>query len=155
MLYDIVIALTEPTSPKVSALLAEHLVDMYAASPACSVHALDADALSSPGISFYVAERDGVVVACGAIKSLGVDDAELKSMRTVAAARGQGVGAKLLEHLIAEARGRGVRALRLETGTEEYFAPARRLYERHGFVEGESFSDYLLDPNSVYMHLYL
>jgi putative acetyltransferase len=43
----------------------------------------------------------------------------------------------------------------LETGTEDYFAPARRLYLRHGFTECPPFGDYRLDPNSVFMELRL
>ena len=41
------------------------------------------------------------------------------------------------------------------TGTEDYFAPARRLYARHGFTECAPFADYVLDPNSVFMELRL
>jgi len=43
----------------------------------------------------------------------------------------------------------------LETGSEDYFAPARRLYARHGFVVRGPFADYTDDPNSVYMELAL
>ncbi|RYJ07213.1 MAG: GNAT family N-acetyltransferase, partial [Actinomycetales bacterium] len=41
----------------------------------------------------------------------------------------------------------------LETGSQDYFAPARRLYARHGFVECGPFGDYVVDPSSVFMSL--
>jgi len=34
-----------------------------------------------------------------------------------------------------------------------YFAPARALYERFGFVYCEPFGDYIPDPNSMFMTL--
>lgn len=74
-------------------------------------------------------------------------------MRTTAQARGRGVATRLLEHIVAEAGRRGYELLSLETGTEDYFAPARRLYARHGFTECPPFGDYTLDPHSVFMEL--
>jgi len=50
---------------------------------------------------------------------------------------------------------RNLGRLYLETGTEDYFAPARRLYARNGFTECPPFADYALDPNSVFMELRL
>jgi putative acetyltransferase len=146
----------DPTAPDVLALLGEHLADMYATSPAESVHALDPSALAAPGISFWTA-RDavGALLGCAALKELGPADGELKSMRTTTAARGQGVGAALLAHVLAAAAGRGIRTVHLETGTEDYFAPARRLYERAGFVESAPFADYVVDPHSVFYRLSL
>ena len=46
-------------------------------------------------------------------------------------------------------------ALFLETGSQEFFAPARRLYERHGFAACPPFAGYEADPNSVFMTLLL
>ena len=43
----------------------------------------------------------------------------------------------------------------LETGTEAYFAPARRLYAGNGFTEGPPFAGYVLEPNSIFMELRL
>jgi putative acetyltransferase len=48
-------------------------------------------------------------------------------------------------------RGRGMTRLSLETGSWAYFAPARALYARHGFVECGPFEGYREDPNSVFM----
>ena len=39
----------------------------------------------------------------------------------------------------------------LETGSWDYFAPARALYAGEGFVECGAFGEYREDPNSVFM----
>lgn len=149
------IAPDDPTRPDVHQLLSEHLADMFATSPAESVHALDHSAFSHETITFWTAREDGVLLGCGALKELAAGHAEIKSMRTTAAARGRGVATRMLEHIVAEAGRRGYERVSLETGTEEYFAPARRLYARHGFTECPPFADYTLDPNSVFMELTL
>ena len=154
------IATDDPARDDVRLLLDEHLADMFATSPAESVHALDHSALSTPEITFWTAREHGVLLGCGALKELppaagGQREGELKSMRTAAAARGRGVAAQLLAAVVDEARRRGLSRLCLETGTEDYFAAARRLYLRHGFSECPPFADYALDPNSVFMSLEL
>lgn len=147
------IALEDPATPDVAALLHEHLADMRSNSPPESVHALDLEALRRPGISFWTVRENGELLGCGAMKQLDADTGEIKSMRTADRHRGRGVADRLLVHVIEAARQRGLRRLSLETGTPEVFAPARRLYARHGFVECAPFADYRLDPWSVYMTL--
>lgn len=149
------IAIDDPAREDVARLLAEHLADMYATSPAESVHALDVAALGAPDVTFWSARRDGVVVGCGALKELAADHGEVKSMRTAAGARGTGVATAVLLHLVGEARARGYRRLSLETGTQDFFAPARRLYERHGFVACAPFAGYGPDPTSAFFTLAL
>jgi len=68
---------------------------------------------------------------------------------------GQGVAAALLRHILDEAHSRGYRRLSLETGSMREFAPARTLYERHGFSYCPPFGDYGDDANSVFMTLVL
>jgi putative acetyltransferase len=143
------------THPAVVALLAEHLQDMYATSPAESVHALDLDALRAPEITFWSAWDGDSLAGCGALKDHLDGSFELKSMRTTTASRGRGVGAAMVAFLLDQARARGAEVIRLETGVEDYFAPARRMYARHGFVVRAPFADYTDDPNSVFMELTL
>ncbi|WP_028645246.1 GNAT family N-acetyltransferase [Nocardioides sp. URHA0020] len=145
----------DPRRDDVVALLADHLADMHATSPPESVHALDVDALADPSVTFLTARDTGVLLGCGALKRLSADHGELKAMRTSDAARGRGVASAILVRLLAEARSRGVRRVSLETGTQDFFAAAHRLYLRHGFVDCEPFGDYALDPNSRYMTLAL
>ncbi|MGY4859594.1 GNAT family N-acetyltransferase [Cryobacterium sp. AP23] len=145
----------DPTRADVRLLLDEHLADMFATSPAESVHALDHSALSAPEITFWTAREDGTLLGCGALKQLTTTQGEIKSMRTTPAARGRGIAALVLARILKEARQRRFEDLYLETGAEEFFAPARRLYARHGFVDCPPFADYRLDPHSVFMTLAL
>jgi putative acetyltransferase len=139
--------------PSVHALLEEHLADMHATSPPESVHALDLGGLTAPGVTFWTARLDGEVVGCVALKELSPTSGELKSMRTSSAARGRGIGTALLSVVLDEARRRGYRDVSLETGTQDFFGPAHRLYRRHGFTECGPFGDYVLDPHSTFMTL--
>lgn len=151
---DIVIAEDDPRRDDVRALIAEHLADMRARSPEGSVHALDIEALVAPGMTFWTARREGALLGTAALKALSVDG-ELKSMRTSHAARRTGVARLLLEHAIAAAAARGWRRLWLETGSQEFFTPARSLYASRGFVECEAFEGYTPDPASTFMVLRL
>lgn len=148
----------DPARGDVHQLLTEHLADMYATSPADSVHALDHTALSGPSIRFWTAREDGDLLGCGALKLLesppgSTLHGEIKSMRTTASARGRGVATLMLRHILNDARARNLERVYLETGTEDYFAPAQRLYARNGFTECPPFAGYTLDPNSVFMEL--
>lgn len=149
------VTIDDPRRADVVALLQEHLADMRATSPPESIHALDVDALAVPAITFVTARDDGVLLGCGALKALGDGHAEIKSMRTTDAARGRGVATEVLGWLLAEARARGLTRVSLETGTQDYFAAAHRLYVRHGFVDCEPFGDYTLDPHSRFLTLAL
>lgn len=146
------IARDSPARPDVRRLLDEHLADMFATSPPESVHALDHGALAGPDITFWTArDDDGVLLGCGALKDLGTGEGEIKSMRTARPARGRGIAALLLGRILDEAGQRGYHRLLLETGSQEFFDPARRLYARHGFVPCPPFAGYQPDPNSVFM----
>ena len=59
----------------------------------------------------------------------------------------------MLGHLIREARLKGMTRLSLETGSWDYFRPARALYRKHGFQDCGPFGDYVVDANSVFMTL--
>jgi putative acetyltransferase len=145
----------DPRRKDVQRLLSEHLADMFATSPAESVHALDPAALSGPTITFWTAQEDSELLGCGALKQLLPGHGEIKSMRTTVHSRGRGIGALLLTHILEAARRSQFQRLYLETGTQEFFAPARRLYHRHGFAECPPFAGYGLDPHSLYMMLQL
>lgn len=148
---DLRIAVDDLAGPEVAALLTEHLREMRANSPIESVHALDLDALRKPDVTFWtVRDADGLA-GCGALKELDPTHGEIKSMRTATGRRGRGIASHLLNHVVAEARARGYHRLSLETGASDYFAPASRLYARHGFVRCGPFAGYTDDPHSVYL----
>jgi putative acetyltransferase len=138
-------------SPAVIRLLEEHLEDMHAITPPESVHALALEGLRAPEITFFAAWEGDLLLGCGAIKTLDERSAEIKSMRTAPEHRGRGVASRILEHLIELATRRRYRLLLLETGSMAEFEPARRLYEKYGFVERGPFGDYTTDPNSTFM----
>jgi len=137
--------------PRILRLLEDHLADMFAESPPESVHALDVSGLQHPAVTFWVVSEGDAVLGCVALKELDPTHGELKSMRTDAAARGRGLGRLLLEFVLAEAVARGYTRMSLETGSQDFFQPARTLYARYGFVETGPFADYRLDPSSVFM----
>src|ERR1700722_15432260 len=123
-------------------LLRIHLEGMHAASPPGSVFALDLSGLRNPQVTVWNVREGEHVVGIGALKALGADCGEIKSMRTHPDHLRKGVAALLLDPLIAEARARGWRRLSLETGRGGVFEPALALYRSRGFVAGEAFGDY-------------
>ena len=137
--------------PEIAAFLEAHLEDMRAVSPPESKHALDLDGLRRPEITFWTVWDGDRLVGSGALKELDSAHAEIKSMRTDAKSRGRGVASALLTHILAEAARRQYSRVSLETGSGEYFAPARGLYEKFGFAVCEPFADYVVDPNSYFM----
>jgi len=139
----------------IRALLRQHLESAALHSPPGSIHALDIDGLRQPGVTFWSAWQEDELLGCCALKELDGTHGEVKSMRTVDAHQGRGVGAHLLQHLLEQARVRGYRRLSLETGSADAFAPARRLYERHGFAYCAPFGDYVEDRWSRFMSLAL
>jgi putative acetyltransferase len=147
------IVVDDLSGPGIAALLEEHLRDMRATSPPESVHALDLDGLRDPAVTVWSVLDGDAVVGCGALKLLDAGHGEIKSMRTAASHRSRGIGTAVLRHLLAEARARGLARLSLETGTQPFFAPARALYVRHGFVPCPPFAGYTDDPNSAYFTL--
>jgi amino-acid N-acetyltransferase len=80
---------------------------------------------------FWVAERDGAVVGCGALHVLWDDLAEVRTLAVDPASRGTGAGSLLLEKLLETARWLGVQRVFVLTFEVDFFA-------RHGFhpIEG-------------------
>jgi len=134
-------------------LIQLHRTRALAVTPLCSAHALDISGLKAPEVSFWSAWDGDLLLGIGALKRLDATHGEVKSMHTAEVARRRGVGSAMLRHIMGAAREQGMRRLSLETGAMDYFAPARALYARHGFVECPPFGDYRPDPNSVFMTL--
>lgn len=149
------IKLDDLTGPEVALLISEHTNSLAELSPPESTHALNLDKLRQPEITFWSAWEEGELLGCGALKDLGEQHGEIKSMRTSSAHLRKGVARKILEHITEEAKRRGFRRLSLETGSLDAFEPARRLYASFGFQYCEPFADYIPDPYSVFMTLEL
>ncbi|HEY3868815.1 MAG TPA: GNAT family N-acetyltransferase [Actinocrinis sp.] len=150
---DLVIAADDPRADDVRTLITRHLAFSYTVTPPDHVFALDIGALVGPAgqIEFFSARRDGRLLGMGALKRLDDAHAEIKSMHTAEAARGQGVGEAVVRHLLAVAVERGYRRVSLETGSMEAYAPARALYRKLGFEPCEPFGDYAASPHSTHM----
>ena len=145
------IVVDDLTGPEIASFLAEHVEQMRTITPIESKYALDLDGLRVPEIMFWTVWDEGTLVGCGALKWLDVDHAEVKSMRTATTRRRSGVGSLLLSHIIAEATRMGFSRLSLETGSAEFFEPARNLYGKFGFEYCEPFAEYVPSPHNVFM----
>lgn len=138
-------------NPQLARFLQAHLDDLAPTAPAESRHALDMDALRSPAVRLWIVAVEDEIVGSGALAALEPGHEELKSMRVDPVRRGQGIARLLLSHLLLDAKQRGVRRVSLETGSMEFFAPARALYRTAGFTPCAPFGRYTVDPNSVYL----
>jgi putative acetyltransferase len=150
------IVVDDLSGPQIAQFLDEHVQEMRSITPSPeSKHALDLDDLRRPEVTFWSVMDGATLVGCGAIKRLDASHAEVKSMRAAPARRRDGIASLLLEHIITEAQRMGFTRLSLETGSYEFFLPARKLYEKFGFYYCEPFADYQADPNSVFMTRHL
>jgi putative acetyltransferase len=141
--------------PRLAAFLQAHLDDMEPTAPPESRHALDMSQLQAPHVRLWVLADDEGIVGTAALAELAAGHEELKSMRTEPRARGRGIARTMLAHALDDARGRQVERISLETGSMEFFEPARRLYASVGFVECSPFGSYRPDPLSTFMTLAL
>ncbi len=136
------ISIDDPRAEDVRELLERHLAFAHLHTPPEDIHALDVDGLVDPAVTFFSFRLEGELLGVGALKQLDGRHAELKSMHTVQAARGRGIGRAMVDHLLGVARDRGFRRVSLETGSMPGFAPARSIYASAGFEPCGPFGDY-------------
>lgn len=91
----------------------------------------DPGVLAGEGGVLLGVEEGGELLACGALKRLDPESAEVKRMYAVPEARGRGLGRQILAGLIERGRALGYARLVLETGDRQ--AEALHLYESAGF----------------------
>lgn len=139
------------SDPRLAAFLQAHLDDMEPTAPPESRHALDLTALQADGVRLWVGVDGDAILGTVALAVVEDGHEELKSMRTEPRVRGTGVATRLLAHALDDARARGVSRVSLETGSMEFFEPARRFYARAGFVRCPPFGSYADDPLSTFM----
>lgn len=145
----VTIAEEPPRQESVLRLLAlsdEYMTALY---PPESNHLLDISSLEKPEVAFFVARHEGAVMGCVALVADGEGAAEIKRMFVDPAARGLGIGARLMERLETEGKARGFAAIRLETGISQ--PEAIGLYRKYGYEEIGPFGSYKLDPLSMFM----
>jgi DNA-binding MarR family transcriptional regulator/GNAT superfamily N-acetyltransferase len=106
--------------------------------PSKSISA-DPRELTPPAGYFLVATLEGKPVGCGALKVTSRDCGEIKRMWVARAARGRGIGRRILSTLEQQARDAGLDILQLETN--ETLREARSLYRGAGYREVPAFND--------------
>jgi DNA-binding MarR family transcriptional regulator/GNAT superfamily N-acetyltransferase len=106
--------------------------------PAISNAATEPEMTPPRGL-FLVARLRGRPVGCGALKHRPDAPTELKRMWVDPAARGLGLGRRLLRELEGHAAAAGVETLRLETNRS--LVEAIELYRSSGYVEVPAFND--------------
>ena len=74
----------------------------------------------------------------------------LKSIRVHDNFRYKGNGIKIIKHLINEAKNLNILRISIETGSGEFFEPARKLFKSCNFQPCAPFAHYKEDVNSLY-----
>jgi putative acetyltransferase len=151
----IVIRPERPDHPQVRGLLRE--LDAYLATLYESEDnfILGEQALLAPEVSFVVAECDGRIVGCAAVRRMPAEAGtgqrpygEIKRMMVDPAMRGQRIGVRLLHALESSLHAQGLQQALLETG--ELQSAAVRLYERCGYRRRPAFGGYPENGLSVF-----
>ncbi len=133
----------DPEHPDAQYCLAEYVAELNRRSergfdPSAGATALPHE-VRPPAGQFFVAYLHGEPVGCGAVKHHPGAPAELKRMWIAPAARGLGLGRRLLETLEACAVAGGARVAHIETGG--VLTEALALYRSAGWVEVPAFND--------------
>jgi GNAT superfamily N-acetyltransferase len=105
-----------------------------------------------PSGRLILAELDGALVGCIALRALSPEVCEMKRLYVREAGRGHGVGRALAERCLEGARAVGYRAMRLDTLRIDRMAPANRLYDSLGFRDIAAYYENPL-PDVRYMEL--
>lgn len=137
--------LTADTSRQLIAALNAELSGAYS-EPGANHFSLDPAEVAPGRGTFLVVCLDGRPVGCGALRLIDSRTGELKRMYVAPAARGLGLGRRLVAALEAEARALGAKKLVLETGTRQTAALA--LYRATGFVPIPLYGEYCLSPDT-------
>tara|TARA_B110000858_G_scaffold184144_1_gene225091 strand:+ start:155 stop:622 length:468 start_codon:yes stop_codon:yes gene_type:complete len=140
-------------NPEVHELLVKHFIELRSVSPEGSAHVLDIAGLKDPSIKFWSLWEESDLMGSGALKFLDKDHGEFKSIRVSDRFRNKGNGRKIINHLINESKKLNIKRLSLETGSGEFFMPARELFVKCGFKICKPFSHYKDDINSVYFSM--
>ena len=143
---DVVFRAAPPTAPEAAAARASFAADVSAAMGLTWQLAADADAdLAGPDGAFWLARLAGGasdVLGCVGARAVALADGpavEVKRLWVSGAARGLGLGARLLDVVERWARDRGATRLVLDTRGE--LEAATRLYRRTGWVEVAPYND--------------
>jgi DNA-binding MarR family transcriptional regulator/GNAT superfamily N-acetyltransferase len=137
------ITAVDPEHPDARYCLAEYVAELNRRSergfdPSAGATALPHE-VRPPAGEFFVAYLHGDPIGCGAVKHHADAPTEIKRMWIAPAARGLGLGRRLLQHLEACARAAGGTIAHIETSA--VLAEALALYRSAGWVEVAAFND--------------
>ena len=137
------VEVVDPAAPAAQFCLREYFAELgrrfdTGFDPALSISA-GLDELRLPHGAFLLATLRGEPVGSGALKFHGDEPTELKRMWVAEAARGLGLGRRLLDELERCARENGAGVVRLETN--QSLTEAIALYRSAGYVEVDAFND--------------
>jgi ribosomal protein S18 acetylase RimI-like enzyme len=90
-----------------------------------------------PTGALLVAEQDGVIVGCVALKRLDHERCEMKRLFVDPAAQGSGAGQALARAIVARGKALGYSRMMLDTGPKQIEAQA--LYRKLGFGDTEPY----------------
>ena len=138
---------------KVIDLLIKHFKELRSVSPEGSTHVLNIDGLKDRSIKFWSLWDNDHLIGCGALKFINELHGEFKSIRVSDDFRKKGYGEKIINFLILESKRLGLKKLSVETGTGNFFLPARKLFIKCGFQHCGPFAHYIEDPNSCYLNI--
>ena len=94
---------------------------------------------SPPGGALLVAEENGRIAGCVALRELRIGACEMKRMFVAPEFHGRGVGQALARAVIERAKDLGYRRMMLDTGPAQREAQA--LYRKIGFMDVEPYYD--------------
>jgi DNA-binding MarR family transcriptional regulator/GNAT superfamily N-acetyltransferase len=137
------ITAVNPEHPDARYCLAEYVAELNRRSergfdPSVGATALPHE-VRPPAGQFFVAYLHGEAIGCGAVKHHAGAPTEIKRMWIAPAARGLGLGRRLLEELEACALASGARVARIETSA--VLTEALGLYHSAGWVEVAAFNE--------------
>ena len=140
-------SIERPDTETARALIAELDADLLTRYPGQWIHGLHPEDIIDPEFIFVVARLGDKPVACGALRRLDSDVAEVKRMFVEGMFRGKGFSRQLLQFLESTAQSRGYRILKLETGTKQ--PESVGLYESTGYKRTPCFGEYVGNPFSI------
>jgi putative acetyltransferase len=155
LVVNIEITTEDSQTDEITQILQTHWFFCQSATPSEFSYSLNASQLFAPDITVFGARMNGELVGVGALRKLGDKHGELKSMHTLAKARGKGIGKAMVRHIEDFARAQGISRISLETGTHEPFKAARDLYSSLGYQECGAFGEYILSEYNTCMTKYL
>jgi putative acetyltransferase len=140
MTQDYFIRPIAPTdNAAMAAIIRTVMPEFGADGPGFAIHDAEVDtmyeAYAQPRSSYFVVERDGVVIGGGGVAPLAggeADVCELRKMYFLPTARGIGAGTAMMQRCLDAARAHGFRRCYLETLTG--MDAAQALYRRSGFA---------------------